>query len=105
MSDERVPAEVEAAPRLPFLRWALLLALLLVEGLTLSISYDSDALDDLPAGGTTFVLRHPGSILRVGSVVIACFFLIVAARGRRAASTALRRELAENRFLVPLGAH
>ena len=76
-------ATVEPA-RLPFLRWAALLGVLLAEGLALSVSYDSDALDDLPAGAATFLLRHAGSILRVASIVIACFFLITAARSPRA---------------------
>jgi exosortase E/protease (VPEID-CTERM system) len=71
-----IPHHLDSTPSLglPIRRWASLLALLLVELLALSLRFDGSTVP-LGAGWWSALLRHSGSVSRVGIVVATAIWL------------------------------
>jgi len=93
-----------AAP-LPVRRWSALLALLLAEGLTVSVAFDASTIEGLPSGPLVFLIRNAGMAMRIGTVMIACFFIVAAARLRSGSDAALSGPATAHRYIPRLVAH
>jgi exosortase E/protease (VPEID-CTERM system) len=73
------------------LQFALLLALLLLEGLVLGIAFDAESLSSYPLGWWSPILRHAGVVMPASATILGAFVLVI--WGRREVQAARMRLL------------